>query len=126
MTTASTEDLPGWAAAIYERLTLAYGQPTWRPYYRPIDELVLTFLSQNTSDLNSGRAFAALEGALSRLAGGARRAHGGAGRDDPFGGPGLPEGAAASRRRCDASRRSAGRSTSTSWPTCPSTRRCAG
>jgi endonuclease III len=50
-----------WAGAIYERLRVAYGQPNWRPYYSPMDELILTFLSQNTSDLNSGRAFAALK-----------------------------------------------------------------
>lgn len=49
------------AAEIYHRLLAAYGEPTWRPYYRPMDELVLTFLSQNTSDLNSGRAFEALK-----------------------------------------------------------------
>lgn len=61
MTTALIEELSVWAAAVFERLTVAYGQPTWRPYYAPIDELVLTFLSQNTSDLNSGRAFAALK-----------------------------------------------------------------
>lgn len=48
------------AAEIHRRLLAAYGEPTWRPYYRPLDELVLTFLSQNTSDLNSGRAFEAL------------------------------------------------------------------
>ena len=61
MTTAAGEDLSEWADAIYHRLLVAYGEPTWRPYYAPIDELVLTFLSQNTSDLNSGRAFAALK-----------------------------------------------------------------
>lgn len=49
------------AAEIHRRLLAAYGEPTWRPYYRPMDELVLTFLSQNTSDLNSGRAFEALK-----------------------------------------------------------------
>jgi endonuclease-3 len=56
-----TEDLRTWAGAIYERLLVAYGEPTWRTHYEPVDELVLTFLSQNTSDLNSGRAFAALK-----------------------------------------------------------------
>jgi endonuclease-3 len=55
------EELAVWAGAIYERLRAAYGRPDWRPYYSPMDELVLTFLSQNTSDLNSGRAFAALK-----------------------------------------------------------------
>ena len=49
------------AAEVYRRLLAAYGEPTWRPYYRPMDELVLTLLSQNTSDLNSGRAFDALK-----------------------------------------------------------------
>jgi endonuclease III len=57
----TTDDLASWAGQIYNRLLVAYGEPTWRPYYQPIDELVLTFLSQNTSDLNSGRAFAALK-----------------------------------------------------------------
>jgi endonuclease-3 len=46
-----------WAAQVYERLQSAYGLPDWRPSYAPVDELVLTILSQNTSDLNSGRAF---------------------------------------------------------------------
>jgi len=50
-----------FAAEVYRRLLIAYGEPTWRPYYQPMDELVLTFLSQNTSDLNSGRAFEALK-----------------------------------------------------------------
>lgn len=48
------------AAAVYARLLQAYGEPTWRPYYEPMDELILTLLSQNTSDINSGRAFEAL------------------------------------------------------------------
>ena len=50
-----------FAAEIYRRLQAAYGAPDWRPTYAPMDELVLTFLSQNTSDLNSGRAFAMLK-----------------------------------------------------------------
>lgn len=54
-------DARQWAAEIYRRLLVAYGEPTWRPHYQPMDELVLTFLSQNTSDLNSGRAFEALK-----------------------------------------------------------------
>ena len=48
------------AAEVYRRLLERYGAPTWRARYEPLDELVLTFLSQNTSDLNSGRAFEAL------------------------------------------------------------------
>ena len=49
------------AAEIYRRLQQTYGQPDWRPSYPPLDELVLTILSQNTNDVNSGRAFTALK-----------------------------------------------------------------
>ncbi len=45
---------------IIARLEDAYGIPPWRPHHDPVSELVLTMLSQNTSDLNSGRAFARL------------------------------------------------------------------
>ena len=46
---------------VYARLVAAYGPRTLRPGRNPIDELVLTILSQNTSDTNSGRAFRALK-----------------------------------------------------------------
>lgn len=39
------------------RLSALYGEPVWRPHGDPMTELVLTILSQNTSDTNSGRAF---------------------------------------------------------------------
>jgi endonuclease-3 len=42
---------------IVARLQDAYGVPEWRPHHDPVAELVLTILSQNTSDANSGRAF---------------------------------------------------------------------
>jgi len=42
---------------VVERLSQVYGQPQWRPHGDPLSELVLTVLSQNTSDANSGRAF---------------------------------------------------------------------
>ncbi|HYM16754.1 MAG TPA: endonuclease III [Dehalococcoidia bacterium] len=45
---------------IIARLDGAYGLPEWRPHHDPTSELVLTILSQNTSDANSGRAFARL------------------------------------------------------------------
>ncbi len=41
---------------IIARLDDAYGIPEWRPHRDPLSELVLTILSQNTSDSNSGRA----------------------------------------------------------------------
>lgn len=42
------------------RLADAYGIAPWRPHGGAIAELVLTILSQNTSDANSGRAFVRL------------------------------------------------------------------
>ncbi len=45
---------------IIARLDEAYGIPPWRPHHDAVSELVLTILSQNTSDANSGRAFARL------------------------------------------------------------------
>ncbi len=42
------------------RLEHAYGVPRWRPTHDPLGELVATILSQNTSDVNSDRAYAAL------------------------------------------------------------------
>ena len=42
---------------IVRRLAPVYGEPVWRPHGDPMTELVLTILSQNTSDTNSGRAF---------------------------------------------------------------------
>jgi endonuclease-3 len=45
---------------IIARLEEAYGIPAWRPHHDPVSELALTILSQNTSDANSGRAFARL------------------------------------------------------------------
>src|SRR5512145_3518942 len=42
---------------IFERLIDVYGPRVLRPCRDPLDELVLTILSQNTSDRNSGRAY---------------------------------------------------------------------
>jgi endonuclease-3 len=47
-------------AQIIDLLSREYGRPRWRPHGDPMAELVLTVLSQNTSDSNSGRAFARL------------------------------------------------------------------
>lgn len=47
---------------IIERLSALYGEPIWRPHGDPMAELVLTILSQNTSDTNSGRAYMNLVG----------------------------------------------------------------
>src|SRR4030043_1927920 len=45
---------------IIELLRREYGDLPWRPHGDPMTELILTILSQNTSDANSGRAFARL------------------------------------------------------------------
>ncbi|HUF52544.1 MAG TPA: endonuclease III [Dehalococcoidia bacterium] len=45
---------------IVRRLSALYGEPVWRPHGDPMTELVLTILSQNTTDTNSGRAFMGL------------------------------------------------------------------
>jgi endonuclease-3 len=45
---------------IVARLVPLYGEPRWRAHHDPTAELVLTLLSQNTADTNSGRAFSRL------------------------------------------------------------------
>ena len=45
---------------ITRRLRELYGEPEWRPHGDATAELVLTLLSQNTSDTNSGKAFSRL------------------------------------------------------------------
>src|SRR5436189_1293605 len=44
--------------AIRDRLRRAYGRPRLRPHRAPIDELILTVLSQNTNDRNRDVAYA--------------------------------------------------------------------
>jgi len=46
---------------IIELLEQEYGPRKWQPDSDPIDVLIGTILSQNTSDANSGRAFASLK-----------------------------------------------------------------
>jgi endonuclease-3 len=41
-------------------LSRDYGRPHWQPDHRPLAGLIRTILSQNTSDVNSHRAFASL------------------------------------------------------------------
>ncbi len=48
------------AMDVYQRLLDYYGDPTWRDAKIPIDELVSTILSQNTTDASRDRAYAAL------------------------------------------------------------------
>src|SRR5881397_3398363 len=46
--------------AIRDQLRAAYGKPVERPHRAPIDELVLTVLSQNTNDRNRDVAYGRL------------------------------------------------------------------
>jgi endonuclease-3 len=48
---------PYTPAEIIGLLTPVYGRPVAQPSYDPLAELILTVLSQNTADTNSGRAF---------------------------------------------------------------------
>ena len=57
MARTRTKATPFAPAEIVDRLSVLYGQPVWRPHGDAMTELVLTILSQNTSDTNSGRAF---------------------------------------------------------------------
>jgi endonuclease-3 len=56
---------------VADRLAAAYGRPRRRAA-EPMDSLIETVLSQNTSDVNSGRAFASLKRAFPRWSQAAR------------------------------------------------------
>ncbi len=53
-------------AQILDLLTSAYGNRHWQPSDSPLDVLIQTILSQNTSDTNSKRAFLSLQAAFPR------------------------------------------------------------
>lgn len=55
--TIPTESEQPPVAEILRTLEAAYGKRAWQPGYEPLDELILTILSQHTSDINSERAF---------------------------------------------------------------------
>jgi endonuclease-3 len=52
-----------FAREVLQRLETHFGRPTWKVEHPPLDELVLTILSQHTSDINCERAFASLRAA---------------------------------------------------------------
>ena len=54
-------DRTGFISELHSRLIGQYGVPSPKPVLRPLDELIKTILSQNTTDSNSHRAFAALK-----------------------------------------------------------------
>jgi endonuclease-3 len=59
--TAPSKDPPTLTPdEVVRRLRDYYGEPEWRPHGDAMGELVLTLLSQNTADSNSGRAFSRL------------------------------------------------------------------
>jgi len=48
------------AKKVYQALANYYGDLEWRPSIDPLSELILTILSQHTSDINRDRAFASM------------------------------------------------------------------
>jgi endonuclease-3 len=52
------------AMQVHDLLITEYGDPPWQSRADPLSELIGTILSQNTSDLNSGRAYASLRAAF--------------------------------------------------------------
>lgn len=61
MTVVSVDEaLRNKALEIYRSLRVHYGEPALKEQRDPLSELVMTILSQNTNDANSGRAFEAL------------------------------------------------------------------
>ena len=57
-----TQSIP--ANEVLRHLEACYGRPAWETVHSPLEELVLTILSQHTSDINCERAFAALREAF--------------------------------------------------------------
>jgi endonuclease-3 len=51
---------PSKTSRVHQLLLEAYGQPSLKEQRDPLSELVLTILSQNTADINTARAYAAL------------------------------------------------------------------
>ncbi len=51
-------------ALVHQRLLDEYGEPRRRPCDDPVGQLVATILSQNTSDVNTARAYASLRAAF--------------------------------------------------------------
>ena len=48
------------ATQVHQRLLDFFGEPVWRTPFPPLDELISTILSQNTTDANRDRSFASL------------------------------------------------------------------
>jgi endonuclease III len=61
---AHHRDLAEKLAAVYARLVRIYGVPEWRPDHDVLGGLIGTILSQNTSDVNSERAYRQLRAAF--------------------------------------------------------------
>ncbi|MCL4309447.1 MAG: endonuclease III [Actinomycetota bacterium] len=51
---------PARLPVIIKRLERHYGRPRWQPRFSPVEELVFTILSQNTTDTNAQRALDSL------------------------------------------------------------------
>ena len=56
-----SDEISAIALRVHDRLLEAFGSPRLKPQRDPLSELVMTILSQNTSDTNSGRAWRSLQ-----------------------------------------------------------------
>ncbi len=65
MADSITSDLRQTYQSVFDRLVDTYGRPEWSSHAPPVDELVMTILSQNTADINTQRAFDALARSIS-------------------------------------------------------------
>ena len=63
--TDSTQPLEAKIAAVHYRLLQVYGEPRRRGCSDPVGSLIQTILSQNTSDVNTARAYASLRATFS-------------------------------------------------------------
>lgn len=52
---------PARLPVVIKRLEHRYGRPEWTPRYSPVEELVFTILSQNTTDINATGALESLK-----------------------------------------------------------------
>ncbi|MBE0429713.1 MAG: endonuclease III [Thermoleophilia bacterium] len=52
---------PARLLVVIRLLDQQYGRPGWVPRFQPVEELVYTILSQNTSDINAERSLASLK-----------------------------------------------------------------
>jgi len=61
MNSSASSSLARKALMVHRRLLREYGERPWSPHRPPLDQLIMTILSQNTSDVNRDRAWRQLK-----------------------------------------------------------------